>query len=63
MPTLINQIEDPNCHVPESTRSIFKVPIATLQSLKENTAVLEVEITRRSKQDPVARRLTTIPGA
>lgn len=60
--TLIDQIEDPNCQLPESARAIFKVLIANLKSLEENIAVLDVEITRRSKEDPVARRLTTIPG-
>jgi transposase len=60
--TLIDQIEDPNCHLPESARAIFKVLITTLKSLDENIAVLDVEINRRSKEDPVARRLMTIPG-
>ena len=62
VPTLIDQIEDPNCHLPESARAIFKVLIATLRSLEENIAVLDAEIARRSKEDPVARRLMTIPG-
>ncbi len=60
--TLIGQIEDPNCSLPESARSIFKVLITTLASLDENIAVLDAEISRRSKEDPVARRLMTIPG-
>jgi transposase len=62
VPTLIDQIEDPNCHLPESARGIFKVLIATLASLDENIAVLNIEIGRRAKEDPVARRLMTIPG-
>ena len=62
VPTLIDQIEDPNCHLPESAHAIFKVLIATLRSLEENIAVLDTEIGRRSKEDPVARRLMTIPG-
>jgi transposase len=62
VPMLINQIEDPNCHLPESARAIFKVLVATLKALEENIAVLDVEICRRSKEDPVARRLMTIPG-
>lgn len=60
--TLIGQIEDPNCSLPESARSIFRVLITTLTSLEENIAVLDSEISRRSKEDPVARRLMTIPG-
>ena len=62
VPTLIDQIEDPNCQLPDDARVIFKVLIATLTSLEENIAVLDAEISRRSKKDPVARRLTTIPG-
>jgi transposase len=62
VPTLIDQIEDPNCQLPDVARVIFKVLIATLTSLEEHIAVLDAEISRRSKKDPVARRLTTIPG-
>jgi transposase len=62
VPALIDQIEDPSCQLPESARAIFKVLIATLTSLEANIAVLDAEITRRSKEDPAARRLMTIPG-
>jgi transposase len=60
--TLIDQIEDPNCQLPESARAVLKVLTATLTSLEENIAVLDAEITRRSKEDLVARRLMTVPG-
>lgn len=60
--TLIGQIEDPNCSLPESARAILTVLVATLKTLEENTAILDAEISRRSKEDPVARRLVTIPG-
>jgi transposase len=60
--TLIGQIEDPNCSLPESARAIFKVLITSLTSLEESIVVLDREISRRSKKDPVARRLMTIPG-
>jgi transposase len=36
--------------------------IASLTSLDETIAVLDVEIGRQSKEDTVARRLMTIPG-
>jgi transposase len=36
--------------------------VQTLRALDEQVAVLDVEIARRAKQDPVARRLMTIPG-
>jgi transposase len=62
VPALIDQIEDPNCQLPESARAIFRVLVATLTSLQENISVLDAEITRRSKEDPVARRVMTIPG-
>jgi transposase len=62
VPALIEQIEDPNCQLPESARIILRVLIASLKSLDENIAVLDVEIGRRSKEDTVARRLMTIPG-
>jgi transposase len=60
--TLIDHIEDRNCHLPEDARAIFRVLVATLTSLEENIAVLDAEITRRSKEDPVARRVMMIPG-
>ena len=62
VPTLINQIENPNCHLPESARAILKVLTASLKSLDENIAALDAEIVRRSKGDPAARRLMSIPG-
>ena len=62
VPALIDQIEDPNCQLPESARAIFRVLVATLTSLEENISVLDAEITRRSKEDSVARRVMTIPG-
>lgn len=62
MPTLIAQVEDPTCQLPESARIILKVFICGLKSLDENIAVLDIEIARRSKEDPAARRLMTIPG-
>ncbi len=60
--TLIDRVEDPSCHLPDSARAIFKVLIANLRSLEENIAVLDVEISRRAKEDTIARRLITIPG-
>jgi transposase len=62
VPILIEQIEDPNCQLPENARTSLKVLIASLKSLDENIGVLDREIGRRSKADPVARRLMTIPG-
>jgi transposase len=60
--TLIDQVENPNCHLPESARTVLKVLVTSLRALEENIALLDEEIGRRSKEDPVARRLMTIPG-
>lgn len=62
VPALIEQVENPDCHLPESARAVLKVLVANLRSLDENVAVLDAEIARRSKEDPAARRLMTIPG-
>jgi transposase len=59
---LIERIEDPTSELPEAARTILKVLVQTLRALDEQVAVLDVEIARRAKQDPVARRLMTIPG-
>lgn len=59
---LIDQIEDPSCHLPESARAVLKVLVTTLEALEENIGLLDKEIGRRAKEDPVARRLMTIPG-
>jgi transposase len=59
---LIERIEDPTAELPEAARTILKVLVQTLRALDDQVAVLDVEITRRAKQDPVARRLMTIPG-
>jgi transposase len=58
--TLIDQVEDPSCHLPESARAVLKVLVTSLKALEENIGLLDEEIGRRSKEDPVARRLMTI---
>ena len=60
--TLIDLIEDPASSVPESARAILKVLITTFNALDAQIRELDVEINRRSKTDPVAGRLMTIPG-
>jgi transposase len=59
---LIAQVEDPSCHLPESARAVLKVLVTSLKALEENIDLLDREIGRRAKEDPVARRLMTIPG-
>jgi transposase len=62
MATLIDQIEDPNCSLPKSACAVLAVLATTLKSLEENIAILDAEISRRSREDAIARRLMTIPG-
>ncbi len=59
---VIAHIEDPASSVPESARAILAVLAGTFQALEAQIQVLDAEITRRAKADPVARRLMTIPG-
>jgi transposase len=61
-PSLIAHVEDPNTPLPESARAVLKVLISTFKALGEQLEMLDAEISRRSKADPVARRLMTIPG-
>lgn len=60
--TLISYVNDPNTSVPESARSILKVLIDTFNALELQIRGLDTEIARRSKADPTAQRLMTIPG-
>jgi transposase len=59
---LIERIEDPTSDLPEAARITLKVLVQTLRGLDEQIAVLDSEIGRRAKEEPVARRLMTIPG-
>ena len=59
---LIERIEDPDTALPASARSVLRVLVATLRGLDEQIGVLDAEIARRAKVDPLARRLMTIPG-
>jgi transposase len=59
---LIAQVEDPSCDLPESARAVLEVLVTSLRALEENIDLLDEEIGRRAKEDPVARRLMTIPG-
>ena len=59
---LIERIEDPSEDLPEAARAALKVMVQMLRALDEQIVVLDHEIGRRAKEDPVARRLMTIPG-
>jgi transposase len=60
--TLIAYVKDPTNTLPHIARLMLEVLIGALVSLKESISVLDAEIARRAKEDPVARRLTTVPG-
>lgn len=59
---LIAIVEDPVSNLLEPARIVLGVIIAELRALNDRVSVLDAEIVRRAKQDPVARRLMTIPG-
>jgi transposase len=59
---LIAIVEDPVSNLLEPARIILGAIIAELRALNDRVSVLDAEIVRRAKEDPVARRLMTIPG-
>jgi transposase len=59
---LIAHVEDPNATLPDNARAILKLLIDGFTALEAQIHELDGEINRRSKEDPVARRLMTIPG-
>ena len=59
---LIAIVEDPVSNLLEPARIVLGVIIAELRALNNRVSVLDAEIVRRAKEDPVARRLMTIPG-
>ncbi|MEK7874044.1 MAG: IS110 family transposase [Chloroflexota bacterium] len=59
---LIERIEDPEGDLPPAARASLQVMVQMLRTLAEQIVVLDAEIARRAKEDPVARRLLTVPG-
>jgi transposase len=59
---LIAEIEDPESELPEAAVASLAGLVRMLRRLDAEIASLDVEIARRAKEDPVARRLMTIPG-
>ncbi|MBO6920550.1 MAG: IS110 family transposase [Rhizobiaceae bacterium] len=59
---LVTVVEDQTNELPDLARSILGVLIETMEALNARIDILNIEITRRSKEDDVARRLMTIPG-
>ena len=59
---LVARIEDPDSDLPETARASLQVMVRMIASLEAEIAVLDREIARRAKEDPVTCRLMTIPG-
>ena len=59
---LIALIESSTAQLPAEVRQCLGVLAASLKDLDDKIDLLDDEISERAKQDPVARRLTTIPG-
>src|SRR5260221_2190808 len=59
---LVALVEDLQSSLPDSVRIILKLLVDTFTALEAQIAVLDAEINQRSKSDPTARRLMTIPG-
>ena len=60
--TLVALVEDPQSSLPKGARIILRLLVDTFIGLETQIAILDAEINQRSKTDPVARRLMTIPG-
>lgn len=59
---LVSEIEDPESELPQAARASLKVLAEMLAKLADQIGVLDREIANRVKEDPIARRLMTIPG-
>jgi transposase len=59
---LVDLVADPSSDLPAEARPVLLIITESLQTLQAKIALLDREITVRSKTDPVARRLMTIPG-
>lgn len=58
---LIAIVEDPECDLPADAVPTLKVLIAALAQLEAEIGKLDAEITRRAKENDLARRLMTVP--
>jgi transposase len=59
---LVAMAADPDAPVPAAARLALLALVSVLEKLEVEIHRLEAEITRRAKDDAVARRLMTIPG-
>jgi len=59
---LVAIVEGSECELPMEAIATFQALIATLGHFETEIAKLDAEITRRAKEDELARRLMTVPG-
>lgn len=59
---LVALVECSECELPMEAIATFQALIATLGHFETEIAKLDAEITRRAKEDDLARRLMTVPG-
>jgi transposase len=60
--TLVALVENLQSSLPDSVRVILKLLVDTFTALEAQIAGLDAEINQRSRSDPTARRLMTIPS-
>ena len=60
--TLVALVEHLQSSLPDSVRVILKLLVDIFTALEAQITALDAEIHQRSKSDPTARRLMTIPG-
>lgn len=61
-PELVALVRDPTFELPDEARTVLEVLAQMLQQAEGKIAVLDVEIARRSRANPLIKRLMTIPG-
>ena len=59
---LVREIEDPESALPLAARASLKILADVMARLDDEVARLDREIANRAKEDPIARRLMSIPG-
>ena len=61
-PRLVELVRDPTSELPEEARTVLEVLAQILQQVEDKIEVLDVEIARRARANPLIKRLMTIPG-
>jgi len=61
-PKLVELVRDTASDLPQEARSVLEVLAQMLQLVDERIAVLDTEIARRARTNPLIKRLMTIPG-